>query len=251
MTKLGGKIALITGAGRGIGRAIALLFAKEGADIAINDIELASAEETANLVKQIGRRSIPIRADVAESDAVESMVDRVVQELGGLHILVNNAGIPPQVVPTTEQSLEYWDKVIKVILRGTYLCSRYAGRWMIEHRTGKIINIASIAGKEGFPMRTEYGPAKAGVINMTKALAIEWAKYNINVNCIAPGFVMPLMTKGKLRIEVLEEKIPLGRLAKPDDIAKAALFLVSDDASYVTGAVLYVDGGCAANGGLM
>jgi NAD(P)-dependent dehydrogenase (short-subunit alcohol dehydrogenase family) len=247
--KLKGKVALVTGAGRGIGRAIALLFAKEGADIAVNDIEPVSAQETDRTIKQIGQRSIAIRADISEANEVEFMVNRVIQELGGVHILVNNAGIGPQILPTTEQSLEYWDRVVKVHLRGTYLCSRFAGKWMILNKTGKIVNIASITGMSGFPMRTEYGPAKAGIINMTKALAVEWAKYNINVNSIAPGYILTPTTKeGKVDLQVIEEKIPLGRIGSPDEIAKAALFLVSDDASYITGANLPVDGGWSANG---
>ena len=247
--RLKGKVALVTGAGRGIGRAIALLFAKEGADMAVNDIEPSSAKETVKTIEQMGRRSIGVIADISEVNEVELMVNRVIQELGGVHILVNNAGIGPQILPTTEQSLEYWDRVIKVHLRGSYLCSRFAGKWMIQNKTGKILNIASITGMAGFPMRTEYGPAKAGIINMTKALAVEWAKYNINVNSIAPGYILTPATKeGKLDLQAMEEKIPLGRLGNSDDIAKAALFLVSDDADYITGANLPVDGGWSANG---
>jgi NAD(P)-dependent dehydrogenase (short-subunit alcohol dehydrogenase family) len=247
--KLEGKVTLVTGAGKGIGRAIALVFAKEGADVAVNDIDPLSARETATTIEQIGRRSIAIKADISEAEEVELMVSRVIQEFGGVHILVNNAGIGPQILPTTEQALEYWDRVIKVHLRGTYLCSRFAGKWMIQNKSGKIVNIASITGMAGFPMRTEYGPAKAGIINMTKALAVEWAKYNINVNSIAPGYILtPAIREGKVNLQVVEEKIPLRRLGDPDDIAKVALFLVSDDAGYVTGANLPVDGGWSANG---
>ena len=246
--KLEGKVALVTGAGSGIGRAIALLFAKEGADIAVNDVDISSAEATAKAVKQIGQRTIAIRADVAKSDDVDAMVDRVVSELGGIHILVNNAGTTPPNVPTLEQSVEDWDRVVAVILRGSYLCAQRAGQWMASHKTGKIVNISSIAGIGGFPRQTSYGSAKAGVINMTRVLAIEWAPYNINVNSIAPGYTMTPMVEGGVKkgvfaIEDLEKQIPFGRLAEPDDIAKAALFLASDDASYITGVTLPVDGG--------
>lgn len=249
--KLEGKVALITGAGSGIGRAIALLFAKEGADIAVNDIDISSAEATAKAVKQIGQRAIAIRANVAKSDDVDAMVDRVVSELGGIHILVNNAGIAPSNVPTLEQSLEEWDRVVAVILRGSYLCARRAGQWMVNHKTGKIINISSVKGITGLVAHTSYGSAKAGIINMTRTLAIEWALFNINVNCIAPGYVMTPMLEGGIKkglftVEDLQKQIPLGRLAEPDDIAKAALFLASNDANYVTGITLPVDGGFLA-----
>lgn len=252
--KLGGKVALITGAGSGIGRAMALLFAKEGADIGVNDIDLSSAEETVKAVKQIGQRAIAIRADVAEPDEVDAMVDRVISELGGVHILVNNAGIPANTGPTIEhQSVERWDKVVGVILRGTYLCSRRVGRWMVSHKTGKIVNISSIVGIEGAPNIISYGSAKAGVINMTRALAVEWAKYNINVNCLAPAWVRTPLAEGVIReskgkLEEIQRRSPFGRLAEPDEIAKAALFLVSDDASFITGVTLPVDGGWLARG---
>lgn len=251
--KLAGKVALITGAGRGIGQGMALLFAKEGADIAIGDLDLSSAEETAGEVRKIGRRAIAIKADVAESNDVDMMVDSVLSNLGGIHILVNNAGIAQQVVPTIESSIEHWDKVVRVHLRGTYLCSRCVGQWMVSHKTGKILNISSIAGIAGFPMRTSYGSAKAGIINMTRTLAIEWAKYNINVNCIAPGYVMTelaedLIKQGAVNIEAIKKRTPLGRFAEVDEITRAALFLVSDDASYITGVTLPVDGGWLAYG---
>ncbi|MGD0918875.1 MAG: SDR family NAD(P)-dependent oxidoreductase, partial [Thermodesulfobacteriota bacterium] len=144
--KLQGKVALVTGAGSGIGQAIALLFAKEGADIAVNDIDLLSAEQTAVAVKQIGRRAITVKADVTEADAVDAMVDRVINELGGVHILVNNAGVPLRGPMLEEQTVERWDRAVAVILRGTYLCSRRAGKWMSVHKTGKILNISSLAG---------------------------------------------------------------------------------------------------------
>ncbi len=251
--KLKGKVALVTGAGSGIGQAIALRLAREGADIAVNDINLASAEQTAQMVSQLGVKAIAIKADVSEADQVEAMVSRAVQELAGVHILINNAGIPPEMVPTIEQSLEKWDRLIKVHLRGTYLCSRYAGKWMIGQQGGKIVNMGSVVGISGFPMRTDYGPAKAGIINITKVLAMEWAPYHINVNCIAPGYIMTplirgLIDSGRLKAKPIEEKVPLGRFGQPEEIASAALFLVSDDAAYITGAIVPVDGGWSASG---
>jgi NAD(P)-dependent dehydrogenase (short-subunit alcohol dehydrogenase family) len=249
--KLAGKVALITGAGGTIGRAIALLFAEEGADIAVNDVNLSSAQTTAAAVRQIGQRAIAIRADVAQADDVDAMVDKVVSELGGVHILVNNAGLPQQELPTVEQSVEQWEKIVAVILRGTYLCSRRTGQWMVKHNGGKILNIASVVGMGGYSTNTAYGSAKAGVINMTQTLAAEWGRYNINVNSISPTFVWSALMESAIRhtelsLDKIKKRIPLGRLALPDDVAKAALYLVSDDARYVTGANLPVDGGWTA-----
>jgi NAD(P)-dependent dehydrogenase (short-subunit alcohol dehydrogenase family) len=250
--KLQGKVALVTGAGSGIGQAIALLFAKEGADIGVNDIDLLSAEHTVAAVKQIGRRAIAIKADVFEPDAVDAMVDRVINELGGVHILVNNAGVPLRGPMLEEQTVERWDRAVAVILRGTYLCSRRAGQWMSVHKTGKILNISSLAGIIGSPDHGGYGPAKAAVINLTRNLAVEWGKYNINVNCIAPGLINTPLTQRTIAREPalanISKGIPLGRMGETDDIAKAALFLVSDDANYITGATLSVDGGWLASG---
>ena len=250
--KLQGKVALVTGAGSGIGQAIALLFAKEGADIGVNDIDLLSAEHTVAAVKQIGRRAIAIKADVFEPDAVDAMVDRVINELGGVHILVNNAGVPLRGPMLEEQTVERWDRAVAVILRGTYLCSRRAGQWMSVHKTGKILNISSLAGIIGSSDHGGYGPAKAGVINLTRALAVEWGKYHINVNCIAPGLINTPLTQRAIAREPalanIAQGVPLRRMGEADDIAKAALFLVSDDASYITGVTLPVDGGWLASG---
>jgi len=251
--KLAGKVALITGGGGAFGRAIVLLFAKEGADIAVSDLSLPAAEETAAAVKQIGRKAIAIRANVAEVGEVDAMVDRVMNELGGIHILVNCAGIAPEGGPTIEQSVENWDKVVAVHLRGTYLCCRRAGQWMVAHQTGKVLNISSAAGISGSPMITCYGASKAGIINMTRSLAVEWGKYNINVNCLAPSWVLtPLSDEavkaGRITTEAIKQRTPLGRIGTPDDIAQAALFLVSDDAKHITGVTLPVDGGWLAFG---
>lgn len=249
--RLEGKVALITGSGRGIGQTMALLFGREGANIAVNDIDLPSAEKTAEEVRQIGRKAIAIRADIGEPDDVDTMVDKVISELGGVHILVNNAGILDEAVPTIESSVKHWDEVIRVILRGTYLCCRRVGQWMTSHKTGKIVNISSVAAVTGLAPRPSYGPAKAAVIQLTRTLAVEWAPYNINVNCIAPGFCLtPLVEEAFKRANAdltqIGKQIPLGRMARPDDIANAALFLVSDEAKYITGVTLPVDGGWLA-----
>lgn len=243
--KLKGKVALVTGAGSGIGRATALLFAQEGAVVAVNDINLSSAEETSETIKKMGRNSIMVGADVAEEKEVVEMVGRTIKELGGIHILVNNAGIG-NTEPILESSTKTWDRVMAVDLRGPYLCSREAGRWMTGHNSGKIVNISSIAAFRAQMHMTAYASAKTGLIAFTRTLAQELAKYSINVNCIVPGGIDTPMSRehvGVLPDEKIKQLIPLGRLGQPDDIAKAALFLVSEDSSFITGEYLLVDGG--------
>jgi 3-oxoacyl-[acyl-carrier protein] reductase len=244
--KLEGKTALITGAGSGIGQAIALLFAKEGADIAVNDINLPAAEKTAAAVKRLGRKAIAVKADVAQEKEVVDMVERTIKELGGVNILVNNAGYSAGG-PAIECSLEIWDRMVAVVLRGAYICSQRSAQWMAKNKGGRIVNIASAAGiKPAFNM-SAYAAAKAGVINLTSSTALEWAPYNIYANCIAPGMINTPMTQNsighQMTPEKLKEFIPLGRMAEPEEVAKVALFLASDDASYVTGVTLPVDGG--------
>lgn len=245
--KLDGKVALITGAGAGIGQAIAFLFAREGADIAVNDIDSPSAQATAARVRRAGRRAITVLADVSDPGQVGAMVSTTISELGGIHILVNNAGMPVHGPMIEDQTVERWDRVIAVILRGTYLCSRRVGQWMAANGGGKIVNIASAAGLVGSPTLPGYAAAKAGVINLTRSLAVDWGKHRINVNAIAPGVIDTPLTRRTLAAwstrEQISERIPLGRMGEADEVAKVALFLASDDASYVTGVTLPVDGG--------
>jgi 3-oxoacyl-[acyl-carrier protein] reductase len=184
--KLEGKVALITGAGSGMGRATSLLFAREGADIAVNDINLPSAEKTAAEVRKLGRKAIAVKADVADEKEVVAMVNRTVKELGGLNILINNAGISDGG-PVLELPVATWDRVNAVLLRGNFLCAREAGRWMAKHNGGKIVNISSIAAFRFRTNMSAYASAKAGIVNLTRALALELAPYHINVNCIVPG----------------------------------------------------------------
>jgi NAD(P)-dependent dehydrogenase (short-subunit alcohol dehydrogenase family) len=235
-----------------MGKAMALLFAQEGADIAVSDINMEEAEKTASDVKKIGRRAIFIQADVSDPAQVNFMVDRVIGELKGVHILVNNAGIG-LLAMAVDMTIEMFDKVINTNLRSGFLCSQKVGKWMIQNGGGKILNVASIGGIEGSPNSIGYGPSKAGVINMTRVLAVEWAQYNIRVNCIAPGATMTPMLENsvKARQGTLDDflrRIPMRRVGRPEEIAKAALFFVSDDSSFVTGSVLPVDGGTLAYG---
>jgi NAD(P)-dependent dehydrogenase (short-subunit alcohol dehydrogenase family) len=243
--KLKGKVALVTGAGSGIGQATALLFAREGADVAVNDIDLASAEKTTESISRMGGKAITVRADISAEKEVIEMVHTTIGKLGGLHILVNNAGIGGGG-PMLESSVETWDRVMAVDLRGSYLCSREAGRWMVAHNSGKIVNISSIAALRAQINMSPYAAAKTGIISLTRTLAQEWARYSINVNCIVPGGIDTPMSRGHsadLTPERIKQMIPLGRMGQPEDIARAALFLVSDDASFITGVYLPVDGG--------
>jgi 3-oxoacyl-[acyl-carrier protein] reductase len=250
--KLEGKVALITGAGSGIGEGCALIFAGEGADIAVNDIDLAAAETTAAAVRKMGRRAIAVKADVANAAEVEAMVDRTIKELGGVNILINNAGLSLGG-PIIEEKLENWDRMINVVLRGTYLCTRFAGRWMVAHKTGKVVNISSIQGLLGGSGMSSYIAAKAAVMALTRATAAEWAQYDINVNCIAPGIVDTPMTQHTIAKfmtpERLKAHVPLNRMGKPEDMARTALFLCSEDAGYITGVTIPVDGGTINAGG--
>ena len=243
--KLKDKVAIVTGAGSGIGRATALLFAQEGADVVVNDINLSSAEETSETIRKTGRKTIANGADIADEKAVVEMVESSIKDLGGIHILVNNAGIG-NTEPVLESTIDTWDRVMAVDLRGPYLCSREAGRWMTIHNSGKIVNISSIAAFRAQMNMTAYASAKMGLIAFTRTLAQEWAKYSINVNCIVPGGIDTPMARehvGVLPEEKIKQLIPLGRIGQPEDIAKAALFLASEDSSFITGEYLLVDGG--------
>ena len=233
-------------------RALVYCSPAEGADIAANDIDLASAEKTASAVRKLGRRAIAIKADVAEAREVEAMVARTIDELGGIHILVNSAGFASGGT-VLEESLENWERNINVMLKGPYLCAKYAGHWMADHKTGKVINISSVAAMGGGPGMGAYIVAKAGVNALTRVLAMEWAKLGINVNCIAPGLIDTPMTQRTIAHRFTPEKlaahVPLGRMGTPEDIARAALFLASDDSSFITGTTIPLDGGTINAGG--
>ena len=251
--RFAGKVALVTGGGRGIGQAIALGFAREGASVAVNAAHLSTAEETAQQIRQAGGTAIAIQANVADEEQVQAMVDRVVKEFGTIDILVNNAGVSQPLVPLVEQDTADFDRTIAINLRGTYLCCKAAAKYMIARKTGNILNIGSITAHTGPPMRTAYAPSKAAVVNLTMVLGVELAKYDINVNSISPGYVLTdlvrnFVSQGKVNEEAVLRRTPLGRMSTTDDIAKAALFLASDDARNITGTDLLVDAGWTANG---
>ncbi|MDW8045209.1 MAG: glucose 1-dehydrogenase [Nitrososphaerota archaeon] len=248
--KLKDKVAIITGAGRGIGREIALLFAKEGANVVINAAHLESAQRVANEVSLIGSRALAIQGDVSVNSDVEKMVKLTLNEFGKIDILVNNAGIN-LLKPILDLTEEEWDRIIDVNLKGVFLCLKEVGRIMIRQGYGNIINISSITGIGARPDRAAYAASKAGVIMLTKCAAVEWAKYGIRVNAIAPGTIMTeriksIIAQGVYTEEMLKKRIPLGRIGETIDVAKVALFLASDDSSYITGEVIVVDGGWLA-----
>lgn len=248
--KLEGKVALVTGAGGGVGQAIAFALGREGAAVVVNDIDAPSVEATCHRIRRMGGLSLGITCDAADAGEVGAMVSRTIDELGRIDILVNNAGTHESGTLIEEETAERWDKTIASNLRSTYLVTRRVGRWMASHGGGKIVNVASIAGIMGAPEMPGYGAAKAAIIHLTRSLAADWGKYKINVNCVAPGAIDTPLSKQAIRAwsspEELLLRIPLGRLGEPDDVANAVVFLASDAASYITGVVLPVDGGRSA-----
>ena len=244
--KLEGRIALITGGGRGIGRATAVRLAREGAAVAINfKGNAAAAEEAKRLVEGGGGRATLVQGDIAADGTAEDIVKRALAFGGGrLDILVNNAGITRDNL-LVRMSLEEWDAVLDLNLRGAFLATKAAMRSMMKQRSGRIVNVSSIAGVMGYAGQANYAAAKAGLIGFTKTIAREMASRNITCNAVAPGFVPTDLTKDiiKQMEGTILPQIPLGRFGTVEDVANAIAFLVSDDASYITGQVLVVDGG--------
>jgi len=244
---LNNKIAVVTGAGQGIGEAIALRLANAGADVAIMDLNLSSAEVVAKEIETLGRQALPIQADVSQSTDVNAAVDKVLSEFGRIDILVNNAGIAGRTLPLTDLDESDWNVVIGVNLTGVFLCCKAVIDTMIAQDYGRIVNIASIAGKEGNPTLIPYSVSKAGVICLTKALAKEVTDYNIRVNAVSPAVIdTPIMDgMAQSTIDYMVGKIPLGRIGKPEEVAAVVNFLASDEASFVTGQCYDVSGGRA------
>jgi NAD(P)-dependent dehydrogenase (short-subunit alcohol dehydrogenase family) len=249
--RLGNKVAVVTGAGRGIGRGIARRFAEEGANVTIADVLSEEAEETGRIVRNVGREALALNADVTNRPQVEAMVGKTVEVFGGIDILVNNAAVLGQK-PLLEVSEEDWDRVMAVNLKGPFLCSQAVVRYFLQAGVkGKIINIASIESQIAFPElpyeSIPYAASKGGVAMLTKAMAYDLAAHGINVNAVAPGCT----DNGRNfqdpdRLVRFEEMIPMRRVATPEDIANAAVYLASEEANYVTGHILYVDGGFLA-----
>jgi 3-oxoacyl-[acyl-carrier protein] reductase len=241
---LNGKIALVTGAAQGIGRDIALALATDGADVAICDVNLEAAQKTAGDIEAKGRKSLALKANVAASADVTAMIDQVVEKFGRIDILVNNAGITRDGLILRMKD-EDWDLVLSINLKGAFLCTKAALRYMSKQRGGTIINIASIVGAMGNAGQANYVASKAGLIGLTKTIAREYANRGITANAVAPGFIDTAMTQAlseNVRTE-LAKQIPLGKLGTPEDVANAVRFLASPWASYISGQVIHVNGG--------
>lgn len=244
------KCALVTGGGSGIGRATCIAFAREGADVAVADMNLESAEATASEIRASGRKAAAISVNVADPASAEKMVDRAAAELGHLDILLNSAGVR-ELIPFLDLKLEDWQRVITTNLTGTFVCSQaFARRLVQEGRPGKIVNMASVAGLLAAPHRAAYVSSKHGVVGLTKEIALELATKNIQVNAVAPGVVETPMTANFFQSpqgpDVLRKIHPAGRWAQPGEIAQMILFLASAEADFVTGATFSIDGGFAA-----
>jgi NAD(P)-dependent dehydrogenase (short-subunit alcohol dehydrogenase family) len=250
--RLAGKRAVITGAADGIGRALTMAFAREGANLLLVDIDGEKAAELASKLCTRGVTVESVQASVAEADQVEAAFARCDELFGGLDILVNNAGVTGNM-PVLDITDEFWDRVMGINLKGSFLCARAAGRRMVARRSGVILNMASMYGVVAAPDRLAYCASKSAVCMLTKVLAVEWGQHNIRVNALAPGYVYTPSTEvlvhaGRLDIGKLEGRTPLGRLAEPDEVAELAVFACSDQAGYVTGQVLGIDGGWSAYG---
>lgn len=241
---LNGKIAIVTGAAQGIGYAIARRFAAEGGRVAILDVDLDGARRAAD---EIGGSTIGVGADVARADEVDRAFAQVVDQFGGVHVLVNNAGIVGTDTPVRDLEEADWNRVLDINLKGTFLCSRAAVRHMIPQKAGVIVSLASISGKEGNANMAPYSVSKAGVICFTKTLAKEVLADGIRVNCVAPALIDTPILQGmeRERVDFLTSKIPLGRLGRPEEVAATILFLASDESTFTTGQCFDVSGGRA------
>jgi NAD(P)-dependent dehydrogenase (short-subunit alcohol dehydrogenase family) len=243
--QLQNRIALVTGAASGLGLATATAFAREGATVVINDLRLEAAEAAA---LALGERHFAVGGDVSSEEAVKAMVETVLSRFGRIDILVNNAGMPDNFTPTVDQTLSHWQRLIDVHLTGTYLVSKTVAPSMIAQRSGVILNLNSIAGLMGLPVRTAYSAAKAGIGMLTQVLGCEWGPYNIRVNAVAPGYMMTpltekLIAEGKIDEKRIRRRTPMGKMGTAEDIAEAMVFLASDKAKFITAITLPVDGG--------
>ncbi len=247
MEDLLGKISIVTGGAMGIGREIALRLARDGSDIAVVDIEKEGGQKTADEVRSMGRKSVFLEVDVTRWDQVKAMVDGVLKNFSKVDILINSAGIVGPLVPLWEYSVEDWDRVMAINLKGTFLCCKAVIVPMLEQKSGRIVNVASMAGKEGNPMMNGYSTSKAAVIGFTKSVAREVAQQNIMVNCIAPTVIATRIADslGEEQREILLSKIPMGRFGKTSEVAALVKFLVSEECTFSTGQCYDISGGRA------
>ncbi len=247
------QVVLVTGAGRGIGKEIALSFARQGEDIGVADVNEDTAQATANEIEKLGRKAFFTRADVSDYGQVQQFVSGAMRQLGRIDVLVNNAGIA-QPQPFLEITPENWENHLRIHLFGTFYCSQAAAREMAKRKYGRIVSIASVAGLMGPIDLAPYGVAKSGIIGLTRAMALELADYGITANAIAPGPIDTEMIRAAWSKEALEERashLPIRRLGQTSEIAHAAMFLASPDSGFISGATLVVDGGSVAAGAYM
>lgn len=250
--RLHNKVAVVTGAGRGIGRAIATRLAEEGAKVVVSDVELAFAESVTEKLRTAGGEALAVAVDVTNRAEVESIFEQVTQQLGEVHILVNNAGVRKDV-PFHKLTEQEWDRAIAIQLKGSFNCTRAAQKYMVKQNYGKIVNLsAPVPAGFSDQGQTSYAAANSAIWGFTKALALELGRHNINVNCVAPDFVDTMMTRNLARDKGLYlsdferfavAQVPLRRLGTPDDVANVVLFLVSDESSFVSGQIIFVKGG--------
>jgi len=245
--RLQGKVAMVTGSTKGIGRAVAIGYAEEGATVIVCGRSEDLAKNLAGELTGKGRKAVALRLDVTNVDSVNQVVAQVVKQFGRIDILVNNAGISPIWKRVEETGKDAWDQIIATNLTGAFLCAQAVGKVMIKQKSGKIINITSVGGKVALPRLVAYCASKAGIISLTQVLAAEWAQHNILVNAIGPSYVETEFTAGlrgnQAIYDDLKNKNLLKRFARPEEIVGAAIFLASDESNYITGQTLFVDGG--------
>jgi NAD(P)-dependent dehydrogenase (short-subunit alcohol dehydrogenase family) len=249
--RLNGKVTLITGSGSGIGKSSALLFAAEGAKVVVNDLDVTKGEETVQEIRDAGGEAIFIQADVTNAESVKAMVESIVGQLGGIDVLFNNAGISG-VGAIHELEPEQWDKIMSINIKGVFLPSKYVVPYMMEQKSGSIINMSSCIAEIGLARRASYAATKGAVLALTKSMQVDYASYGIRVNALLPGTILTPFVENYLKtsyddpeaaIASLKTRQLSGDLGRPEDVAKAALFLASDESKFMMGSPLYIDGG--------
>jgi NAD(P)-dependent dehydrogenase (short-subunit alcohol dehydrogenase family) len=247
---LEGKTAIVTGASRGIGKAIAKAFAEAGADLVLVSRNRVALEGVVREIEGLGGKALPVSADIGNTDDINKVIEATLKVSPRIDILLNNAGISPILKKAEEVNLKEWEEIVRVNLTGTFLFCQAAGKVMIQQGGGKIINMVSVGAVVGFPRQIAYCATKGGILQMTKVLAVEWTRYNIQVNAIGPAYLETELTKGMRASKVISENLlgrtPMGRFGRPEEIVGAAIYLASDASSYVTGQTLFVDGGWLA-----